>query len=458
MPWLRELLRNQTITDPDQPPAGCRCGKMPDAFEPGARLMLLVAGVSHKTAPLAIRERLAVAPARVPELLDQLLETEGVDEAVLLATCNRTELYVIAAPQRKREVLDWLGALGGLGEELHDYRYAHEGAAAARHLFRVAAGLDSMVLGETQVLGQVKNAYLAAHAAAAVGPELHQLFQHALGTTKGIRADSALDALRSLPYAAAKLARERLGDLGERSALLIGAGETMDTLAFHLRSQGLHRLQVANRSLAHGSELAARHGGQALALERLREGLADADLVASATASESPLVTGDLLAERSPERELLILDLSVPRDVAPEVNALPNVSVVSVDDLSGVIAASAEMRYAAAAEAETAVDRALADWHKARRIRSAVPTICALRAEAAHTRRLTLAEARRIAQARGADAALEYLAATLTNRLMHAPTVRLREAAAADEAAMIAAARELFGLSEEGEQEDTAAA
>lgn len=420
--------------------------------------MLFVVGVSHKTAPLAIRERFAVAPDRLPGHLDQLLETDGVEEAVLLATCNRTELYVVAAPQQKRFLADWLAALGGLGTDSEAYRYVHEEAAAAKHLFRVAAGLDSMVLGEAQILGQVKNAYAAAHNSAAVGPELHQLFQHALGETKLIRSESALDAVRSIPYAAAKLARERLGNLGQRKALLIGAGETMDTLAFHLRSQGIGSLEVANRSPEAALSLAARHGAAALAMHELGPALAQADLVATATASEEPVLHAALFTGRSSARPLLILDLAVPRDVAPDVRELAHVSVVTVDDLSGVITASEEMRFAAVAEAEAAVEEELGKWRKARRIRSAVPTICALRAVAARTRRRTLAEARRIAAARGSDAALEYLATTLTNRLMHAPTVRLREAAAAEDSELIVTARELFELHEEGDQEDSAAA
>lgn len=420
--------------------------------------MLFVAGVSHKTAPLAIRERFAVASERLPDYLDQVLETGEVEEAVLLATCNRTELYVVAAPQKKLFVADWLSELAGLGAESRSYRYIYEDGAAAKHLFRVAAGLDSMVLGEAQVLGQVRNAYITAHNSAAVGPELHQLFQHAFGVTKDIRTDSALDTVRSLPYAAVKLARERLGDLGNRKALLIGAGETIDTLAFHLRSQGIGTLQVANRTLESARLLAARHGADTITMAEIIPALETTDLIATATSSKEAVLDASMLAVRTSARPLLILDLAVPRDVAPDIAALEGVIVVTVDDLASVITASEEMRFAALTEAEAAVEEALGVWRRARRIRSAVPTICALRAVAAKTRRRTLAEARRIASARGSDAALEYLATTLTNRLMHAPTVRLREAAAADEAALIATARELFELGEEGEQEDSAAA
>ncbi|MGH8161547.1 MAG: glutamyl-tRNA reductase, partial [Gammaproteobacteria bacterium] len=381
--------------------------------------MLFAVGCSHKTAPLALRERLSVAPERIAERLDALLENDGVTEAVLLTTCNRNELYAIAEPQRKRRLIEWLGLIPS---DDRNFYYAHEDAAAARHLFRVAAGLDSMVVGETQILGQVKTAYLEAHRASAVGPELHRLFQHAFEAAKVVRGDASLNAPRSLPYAAIKLARARLGGSQGKTALVLGAGKTAETLAFHLHTQSIGRLLVANRSRAGAETLAMAYGGEAIALDDVPATLATADLLVCATASERPLITPVSLMQRNATAPLLILDLAVPRDVSPEVASVANVSLVSVDDLAGTIAASAEMRYAAIGEAERAIERAMTAWHKARRIRIAVPTICALRAEAAHVRRQTLAEARRIAAARGTDAALEYLAATLSNRLMHAPT------------------------------------
>jgi len=422
--------------------------------------MLLVAGVSHKTAPLDLRARVAIAPERVPELLDDLLENEGIDEAVLLVTCNRTELYASAAPQAKPILMRWLGRVSGLGQALDTHLYVHQDAEAARHLFRVSAGLDSLVLGETQILGQIKGAYRQAHReAATVGPELHQLFQHALGLAKNLRTDTALDSLRSLPYAAAKLARSRLADPAASNVVLVGAGNTIDTLAFHLRKQGVGRLTILNRSRPAADTLASRHDADADTLDGLPAALATADLVASATTSDQALITPDQLSARPSGQALLVMDLAVPRDVAPEVGMLPGIELVTVDDLAAVVNTSAEMRFAAAAEAEQTVEAALAGWRKTRRIRTAVPTICALRAEAAHTRRHTLVEARRIAASRGTEAALDYLATTLTNRLMHAPTVRLRDAAAADDAELLAAARELFDLDDDaGAQGDIEAA
>ena len=422
--------------------------------------MLLVAGVSHKTAPLDLRARVAIAPERVPELLDDLLENEGIDEAVLLVTCNRTELYASAAPQAKPILMRWLGRVSGLGQALDTHLYVHQDAEAARHLFRVSAGLDSLVLGETQILGQIKGAYRQAHReAATVGPELHQLFQHALGLAKNLRTDTALDSLRSLPYAAAKLARSRLADPAASNVVLVGAGNTIDTLAFHLRKQGVGRLTILNRSRPAADTLASRHDADADTLDGLPAALATADLVASATTSDQALITPDQLSARPSGQALLVMDLAVPRDVAPEVGMLPGIELVTVDDLAAVVNTSAEMRFAAATEAEQTVEAALAGWRKTRRIRTAVPTICALRAEAAHTRRHTLVEARRIAASRGTEAALDYLATTLTNRLMHAPTVRLRDAAAADDAELLAAARELFDLDDDaGAQGDIEAA
>jgi len=421
--------------------------------------MLLALGVSHKTAPLRLRERLAIAPEHIPGLLDSLLESEGVDEAVLLVTCNRTELYVSAAPHATPIVIRWLNTLSGLGTDLDEYIYQYRDLEAAQHLFRVSAGLDSLVLGETQILGQVKAAYRLAHQeAAAVGPVLHQLFQHALSLAKDLRSDTSLDSLRSLPYAAAKMARNRMDNPADTHAVLVGAGETIAILAFHLRERGVGKISILNRTLSSAAALAAEHGARCDTLDGLPEALATADLVACATSSEEPLITPDLLNRREPGRGMLVLDLAVPRDVAPGVADVEGVEVVTVDDLAEVVKASEEMRYAAAAEAEQGVKQALAEWRKASRIRTAAPTICALRAEAARTRRHTLVEARRIAASRGTEAALEYLATTLTNRLLHAPTVRLRDAAAADNAELVAAARELFDLSEDDNESGIEAA
>ncbi len=421
--------------------------------------MLLTLGVSYKTAPLSLRERLAIAPEHIPGLLDSLLENEGVDEAVLLVTCNRTELYVSAAPHAAPTVIRWLGTLSGLGTDLDSHLYQYRDLAAAHHLFRVAAGLDSLVLGETQILGQVKTAYRLAHQeAAAVGPVLHQLFQHALGLAKDLRSETSLDTLRSLPYAAAKMARKRMDNPADTHAVLVGAGETIGILAFHLRKRGVGKISILNRTLSSAAALAAEHGASYDTLDGLPEALAAADLVACATSSEEPLITPELFAKREPGRGMLVLDLAVPRDVAPGVADVAGVEVVTVDDLAEVVNASDEMRYAAAAEAEENVKMALAEWRKASRIRTAAPTICALRAEAARTRRHTLVEARRIAASRGTEAALEYLATTLTNRLLHAPTVRLRDAAATDNAELVAAARELFDLSDDDKESGIEAA
>ncbi len=410
---------------------------------------LLVVGISHKSAPIEVRERVAVPQERIPEVLDQLLEHEGLDEAILLSTCNRTELYALANAAAQPLVRDWIHQIHPLAGDLEPYRYTHRGTAAARHLFRVTAGLDSMVLGESQVLGQVKQAYLDAHASSAVGPQLHQLFQFAFNTAKAIRGDTTLDAVRSLPYAAVKLAQQHMGNLKGRKAVLVGAGETMELLAFHLRAQGIGELHCANRTLEGSQALADRYQGEAHPLSALKDLLADADLLASATGSSTTLITPDLLALHQPEHPLLLLDLGLPRDMDPAMANLPGIALLSLDDLGEIIATSKEMRYAAAVEAEHTVMQSVATWHQAGRIRTVVPTICALRAAAAQARRRTLAEARRIATARGSDAALEYLARTLTNRLIHTPTVRLRNAAASEQTALVDAARELFALTDE---------
>lgn len=415
---------------------------------------LMVAGVSHKTAPVEVRERVSVPQEKVSEFLDLLLEDEGIEEAILLSTCNRTELYAVAKPLSHGSVQDWIANLMPSAGNVSPYRYVYSGQEAARHLFRVCAGLDSMAVGESQIQSQVKKAYLDAHSASSVGPYLHQLFQFALNTAKSVRGDSSLDAIHSLAYAAVKVARQRLGSLNNVNAVVVGAGETAELAAFHLRKQGCTSLHFVNRSIDGAERLARQFQAAAYSLTNLRNLVREADLVVSATGSQTPIIGVDELSLREKTKKLLLVDLGLPRDIDPNVSTLVNCFTVGLDDFHKIIAESEEMRFLAIRDAETAIDQALHIWHQASRIRTVVPTICAMRAEAAKARRRTLAEARRIGKTKGESAALEYLAHTLTNRLMHAPTVRLRAAAASEDASLIDAARELFALDADDSHEE----
>lgn len=414
---------------------------------------LLVAGISHKTAPVEIREKISVPPEKTSEFLDLLLEDEGIEEAILLSTCNRTELYAVAKYSSHGSVQDWIANLIPSAGNVAPYRYVHSGEEAARHLFRVCAGLDSMAVGESQIQGQVKKAYLDAHSASSVGPYLHQLFQFALNTAKSVRGDSGLDAVHSLAYAAIKEARQRLGTLTNTNTVVVGAGETAELAAFHLRKQGCTKLHFVNRSIGGAERLARQFQASAYSLDSLKHLLQEADLVFSATGSQSPIIGTKELSLRTTSKKLLLVDLGMPRDIDANVANLASCSIVCLDDFRKIIADSEEMKFIAIRDAEAAIDQAIHTWHQISRIRTVVPTICAMRAEAAKARRRTLSEARRIEKTKGKSAALEYLANTLTNRLMHAPTVRLRAAAASEDTTLIDAARELFALDADDQDE-----
>lgn len=426
-------------------------------------MQLFLVGVNHERTPLSIREGFAVSPDRIPAMLDHLLEQDGIEEAVLLSTCNRTELYCVAETTSLAALKRWFNELGGRDtqNDMSEFRYIHRNEVATRHLLRVTAGLDSLVIGEAQIQGQVKQAYQMAHQAACVGPYLHQLFQYVISAAKEIRNSTALSSTVSVPYAATKVAQRKLGSLTDKIALLIGAGETIETLAFHLHKRGIGSLLIANRTLVRAQTIADRFRGTAVPLSEASHYLPHVDLVATATASESALLSSRDFEKRNSGKTLLALDLGVPRDIAPEVSSLPNVALYSIDDFAHIISSNQAQRQAAVADAEHALEKAMHGWQAARRIRRVVPTICALRADATSARRKTMAEARRLlANGRDPQEVLEYLAETLTNRLIHQPTVKLREAAATGDREFLDVARELYGLSEDdqSDQQPTQAA
>jgi glutamyl-tRNA reductase len=421
-------------------------------------MSLLCLGISHQTAPLEIRERLAFAPTAVPDALRDLTGSTGVAEAVLVSTCNRTELFCAtadAAADAEARLVEWLLSHGGAADAgVRERLYRHRGDDAVRHLLRVASGLDSMVLGEPQILGQLKEGYEAATGAGSVGPQLNRLFQRCFAVAKQVRSDTAIGANPvSVASAAVGLARQVFGALEARSALLIGAGETIELVARHLRAQGLERLIVANRSLDHAHDLAARHGGYAIALGELDAHLHEADLVVSATAAPQPVLREATVraarARRRRRSPLLIVDIAVPRDVEPAVAALDDVFLYTVDDLKGVIEDNLRSRRAAADEAATIIEAEVAVYAADLKALDAVPAIRALRERGEAERQRALAEAEHmLALGRPPAEVLEWLAHTLANRLLHAPSTNLKRLAQDDPRA-IALVRRLFGLEDE---------
>jgi glutamyl-tRNA reductase len=411
-------------------------------------MTLLAIGINHQTAPVELRERVAFADHALPAALEGLRELPSVREVVLLSTCNRTELYAVTEDDGR--ALDaWMAShpADAGRQDMAAYLYRHQDADAVRHLFRVATGLDSLVLGEPQILGQVKQAWAAARGAGTLGGQLDRLFQQAFVAAKRARTDTRIGANPvSVASTAVHLAQATFARLEDAVVLLVGAGETIELVARHLGK--VKRLLVANRTLAHAQDLASRNGGVALPLDELQRHLAEADIVFCATASREPVIrraqVEAALAQRR-HRPMLLLDLAVPRDVEPAVAELKDAFLYTIDDLERAVEDNRRSRREAAEAAEAIVDLQVARFVEARQASGRVAPVKRLRAHGETARDEVLAKAQQQLAA-GHDPAevLEFLANTLTNRLLHAPTVALRQAALEGDAALARASEKLF--------------
>jgi len=411
---------------------------------------LIALGVNHQTAPVEVREKVAVGEAQMAETLRQLQQVEGVEEAALVSTCNRTEIYARIDEGRVPAVVDWLAGRNGLATDaLATYLYTHEGDAAVRHLFRVATGLDSLVLGEPQILGQVKDAWQQARGAGSLRTPLDRLFQQSFAVAKRVRTDTRIGAHPvSVAYAGVRLVRQVFADLERATVLLVGAGDTIELAAKHLVNAEAKRLLIANRTLEHAQALASRVGGYALPLSELARHLPEADVVISATAAREPVLRAadvrDALKARR-QRPMFLLDLAVPRDIEAGVAQLPNAYLYTVDDLEQVISESKASRQAAAEQAEAIIDLSVEHFMAWWRAQGQQDSLRALRRTAELAKADALAKAReRLAAGEPAEAVMERLAHQLTNQLLHAPSTALRQAALDGDAATLAAAAKLF--------------
>ncbi|MFC5569964.1 glutamyl-tRNA reductase [Lysobacter yangpyeongensis] len=407
-----------------------------------------VLGINHQTAPVSLRERVAFSGDAIPAALDALRALPAVREVALLSTCNRTELYAVT-DDNGDSLADWLATHPDEVGDLHAYLYRHADADAVRHLFRVATGLDSLVLGEPQILGQVKDAWATARAAGSLGNQLDRLFQHAFATAKRARTDTRIGANPvSVASTAVRLAQESFARLEESTVLLIGAGETIELCARHLVQAKTRRLLIANRTLAHAQDLATRHGGYALALGELDRHLAEADIVISATAARDPILhkpqVAAALASRR-HRPMLLIDLAVPRDIAGDVAELKDIFLYTVDDLERAIEDNRRSRREAADEAEAIVELQVARYIETLGASTRTEPLKRLRAHGEAAKAEALAKARQQLAAGGdPQTVLDFLAHALTNKLLHAPTVALREAAISGNAELARAADKLF--------------
>jgi glutamyl-tRNA reductase len=347
--------------------------------------------------------------------------------------------------------MDWLLDFHGCRAGLEPYLYAHPDADAVKHVLRVASGLDSMVLGEPQVLGQMKGAYQTAVRAGTTGQLLDRLFQHSFRVAKVIRSNTAIgNHPVSVAFAAVRLAQQIFGDLAGHTALLIGAGETIELTSRHLAESGLKRMIFANRTLEHSQRLASHYSGYAIALDRIADHLEEADVIVSATSSPEPiLLRGQIEAalEKRRHRPIFIVDIAVPRDVDPDAGSLEDVYLYTVDDLRGVIDENIRNRREAARQAEEIIDTQVVHFMEWIRARDAVATIRAMRDRAGRISQEVLAQAkRRLQLGEDPEQVLNDAARLLTNKLIHSPSTQLRQAGARGREDLLDAARELFNL------------
>ena len=421
-------------------------------------MALLTLGLSHHQAPLAVREKLAFTDTELPEALLRLRALPGVHEAAILSTCNRTEILAVAEAEDEGRLFDWWRRERQVAPgEIERHAYTLRDQGSVLHSLRVASGLDSMVVGEPQILGQMKQAFAAAQSAQALGPVLSRLFQHAFSVAKLVRSRTQIGAHPvSIAYAAVQLAQHIFADLKNQTALLIGAGETVQLLARHLSTRGVGRLIIANRSLERAQRIAAELQGYAIGLSDLPVHLAEADVVISSTASRNTIVGRELMqraVQRRRRKPVLMIDLAVPRDFDPDIAQLEDIYLYTLDDLRAVIAENLKAREASAQQAEVLVEDYAREFEKWLESRDAGATIRRLRTQARTYRDEVLAKAaRKLASGEAPDAVMAFVADTLANKLLHAPSERLRKADAVEQALLLEAAHKLFDLREDRER------
>ncbi|MCU7803020.1 MAG: glutamyl-tRNA reductase [Candidatus Thiodiazotropha sp. (ex Lucinoma annulata)] len=415
-------------------------------------MSILAIGLNHKTAPVDIREKVTFGPDIIAGALRSLQENPAVEETVILSTCNRTELYCTISQEDHEPLADWISRFHGLaGDRVNPYLYSHFGMDAVKHLLRVSCGLDSLVLGEPQILGQVKVAYQTATDAGTTGKLLFKLFQHAFSAAKQIRTDTAIgNSPVSVAFAAVSLAKQIFSNLSEQTALLIGAGETIELAARHLNQHGVGRIIVANRTVEKAHALAAQFDGYAIALTELSSHLSEADIVISSTASPLPVLgkgTVESALKERKHRPIFMVDIAVPRDIEPEVSDLSDIYLYTVDDLDEVIQENMRSREEAAEQAEEIIDHYVGEYMGWLRSLDAVELIQDYRSYAEQLRDEVLQKAlQQLAKGKPADEVIQFMARTLTNKLLHTPSAQMRQAGFNGQMELLEAANTLFQL------------
>ena len=412
---------------------------------------LQILGLNHNTAPVEIREQVIYSGDDITRALGELVQLQGIDEAVILSTCNRTEFYLETDDSGLLALESWLKSDQSLSQDAEAALFTLNNEEAIRHLFRVACGLDSMVLGEPQILGQLKDAFRQAERSATVGSQLNRLFHHTFSVAKKVRTDTEIGTSPvSVAYAAVNLANQFFAQFSKHTALLIGAGMTIELVAKHLHSKGIGRMFVANRNFGRAQNIATQFDGFALPLSEIEGTLPEADILISSTASTEPVITTKQMqsAIRARKRRpIFAVDIAVPRDLEAGIGELDDVYLYTIDDLDKVITEGRSNREAAAVDAHRILDDETQRYLSIERSKEVAPVITALRDHGDALRKEVLEQARRrLAKGADQDEVLEFVTSSLLKKLLHQPSVRLREAGEQSDQAFIDTIRELFGL------------
>ena len=422
-------------------------------------MSLLALGINHKTAPVALRERVTFSPETLNHAIESLRQQPLVQAGVVLSTCNRTELYLsmeqpedVPPQDLHKQIVDWLCAYHKLSpDEVNKSLYWYQDNDAVNHLMRVASRLDSLVLGEPQILGQVKKAYTESQREQSMSADLERLFQKTFSVAKRVRTETDIGASAvSVAFAACTLARQIFESLSEVNVLLVGAGETIELVARHLREHKVRHMMIANRTRERAQALADEVNAEVITLPEIDERLAQADIIISSTASPLPII-GKGMVERALKarrnQPMLFVDIAVPRDIEPEVGKLASAYLYSVDDLHSIIQSNLAQRKAAAVQAEHIVQQESANFMAWLRAQGAVETIRDYRSQADQMRAEAEAEAlAAIAQGADVETVIHKLAHRLTNRLIHAPTKSLQQAASNGDIEKLQVLRDSLGL------------
>ncbi|GAA0227251.1 glutamyl-tRNA reductase [Marinomonas primoryensis] len=417
---------------------------------------LITVGVNHKTAPVSIRERVAFAPEKMIDALSSLISEKKANEAVIVSTCNRTELYCSVEDfSMVDDVIAWLGQYHGIAlSELKQYCYTHSNDDSVRHIMRVASGLDSLILGEPQILGQVKSAYAVSQEGSCIGPELDSLFQRAFSVAKRVRTDTAIgENPVSIAFAAVSLAQRIFADIRNSTALLIGAGQTIELVARHLKENGIKRIIVANRTLARAEALANELNAEAIMLGEIGDYLSQADIVISSTASQLPIIGKGMVERATSQRRhspMLLIDIAVPRDIEPEVEEVNDAYLYTVDDLHSVIEENVRARQDAAKAAEEMIEEGVSSYRRVVESRKVSDLIVTFRKSAELIKNAELEKALKgLERGQSPEQVLNKLAHGLMNKLIHSPTRYLRDAGADADQNALTIASNVLGIYEE---------